>query len=60
MSKRMTESRIVWILKEADAGVPLKELCRQHGIADSTFYNGVSTEFGENSTLRKFVWSFHD
>ena len=39
MSKRMTESQIVAILKEADAGVPVKELCRQHGIASSTFYN---------------------
>ena len=38
MSKRMTESQIVSILKEADAGVPVKELCRQHGIASSTFY----------------------
>ena len=38
MSKRMTESQIVSILKEADAGVPVKELCRQNGIASSTFY----------------------
>ena len=34
----MTESQIVSILKEADVGVPVKELCRQHGIANSTFY----------------------
>ena len=34
----MTESQIVSILKEADAGVPVKELCRQHGISSSTFY----------------------
>ena len=34
----MTESQIVSILKEADAGVPVKELCRQNGIASSTFY----------------------
>ena len=39
MSKRMTESQIVAILKEADVEVPVKELCRQHGIASSTFYN---------------------
>lgn len=39
MSKRMTKSQIVSILKEADAGVPVKELCRQHGIASSAFYN---------------------
>lgn len=39
MSKRMTESQIVSILKEADTGVPVKELYLQHGIASSTFYN---------------------
>lgn len=39
MSKRMTESQIVAILKEADAGICVKELCRQPGIASSTFYN---------------------
>lgn len=39
MSKRMTESQIVSILKEADADMSVKELCRQHGIASSTFYN---------------------
>ena len=39
MSKLMTKSQIVSILKEADAGIPVKELCRQHGIASSTFYN---------------------
>lgn len=38
MSKRMTESQIIAILKEADAGIPAKELCRKHGIANSTFY----------------------
>ncbi|WP_413775361.1 transposase [Psychrobacter sp. YP14] len=37
MSKRMTETQIVSILKEADAGVPAKELCRKYGIASSTF-----------------------
>lgn len=38
MTKRMTESQIVAILKEADAGMPAKDLCRKHGIASSTFY----------------------
>ena len=38
MSKRMTESQIVAILKEAEAGTPIKDLCRQHGIGNSTFY----------------------
>ena len=33
MSKRMTETQIVSILKEAEAGIPAKELCRKYGIA---------------------------
>ena len=31
MSKRMTETQIVSILKEADAGLPAKKLCRKYG-----------------------------
>lgn len=38
MSKRMTESQIVAILKEAEAGMPIKDLCRKYGIGNSTFY----------------------
>ena len=38
MSKRMTETQIVSILKEAEAGIPAKELCRKYGITSSTFY----------------------
>ena len=36
--KKMTEHQIVAILKEAEAGIPVKELCRKYGIANSTFY----------------------
>lgn len=38
MSKRMTESQIVAMLKEAEAGIPIKELCRKHHVGNSTFY----------------------
>lgn len=38
MSKRKTESQIVAILKEADAGMPIKEVCRKYSVASSTFY----------------------
>ena len=38
MSKRMTESQIVAILKEAEAGMPVKDLCRKYGIGNSTLY----------------------
>ncbi len=38
MSKRMTESQIVAILKEAESGMPIKDICRKHNIGNSTFY----------------------
>lgn len=39
---RFTETQIVAILKEADAGMPVKEICRKHGISDATYYNWKS------------------
>ncbi len=36
--KRYTEEQIIGVLKEAEAGGKIPELCRQHGISDGTFY----------------------
>ena len=36
---RFTESQIVAILQEAEAGMKVKEVCRKHGISDATYYN---------------------
>jgi len=41
-SSRFTETQIIAILKEADAGVLVKDICRQHGISDATYYNWKS------------------
>jgi putative transposase len=38
MKKRFSEEQIIGVLKEAEAGVPVKELCRKHNISDATFY----------------------
>jgi putative transposase len=38
MMKKITEHQIVAILKEAEAGIPVKELCRKYGMGNSTFY----------------------
>ena len=43
--KRFTEQQIIGFLKEAEAGVPVKELCRKHGFSDAAFY-GWRTKFG--------------
>jgi putative transposase len=36
---RFTEEQIIAILKEQEAGVPVAELCRKHGMSDASFYN---------------------
>ncbi len=35
---RFSEEQIIGILKEHQAGLSAKELCRKHGISDATFY----------------------
>jgi len=35
---RFTESQIVAVLKEGDAGVPVAQLVRKHGISSATYY----------------------
>ena len=35
---RYTESQIFQILKESEAGVPVPELCRKHGMSSASFY----------------------
>ena len=39
MSKRKTESQIIALLKKAEAGILVAELCRQEGVSVSTFYS---------------------
>ena len=38
MKKRYTEAQIIGFLKEAESGIPVKELCRKHGFSDASFY----------------------
>jgi len=64
---RYTESQIIGVLKEVDAGRKVEEVCRQHGISSATYYNWKSKYGGmeasdvkrlkeleeENSKLKK-------
>lgn len=69
MKKRFTEAQIIGYLKEAEAGVPVKELCRKYGFGDASFYTWRSKYGGmdvseakrlkeleqENSRLKKLL-----
>ena len=38
MKKRFSEEQIIGFLREADAGLPVKELCRKHGFSEPIYY----------------------
>ncbi|ABG29989.1 putative transposase [Roseobacter denitrificans OCh 114] len=66
---RFSEEQIIGILKEHQAGLGARELCRKHGISDATFYKWRSKYGGmkvsdarrlktlesENATLKKML-----
>ena len=51
---RFSEQQIISILKQADAGVKVQDLCRQHGISDATYYKWKSKYGGmEASDIKR-------
>lgn len=51
---RFSEHQIIGILKEAEAGLKVKDVCRQHGISEPTFYVWKSKYGGmEASDIKK-------
>ena len=50
---RYSESQIISILKEADNGVPVADLCRKHGMSDASFYNWRARYGGMDVSMMK-------
>jgi len=50
---RFTEEQIIGFLKQAEAGMPIKELCRQGGFSDATFYKWRAKFGGMQATDAK-------
>ena len=42
---RFSEEQIISFIKEAEAGMPVTQLCRKHGFSDASFYKW-RTKFG--------------
>jgi putative transposase len=69
VKKRFSEEQIIGFLKEVDAGIPVKELCRKHGFSEASYYlwrskfGGLSVPEakrlkeleGENTRLKKLL-----
>jgi len=47
---RFTENQIIAILKEGEAGIQVKEICRKYGISDATYYNWKSKYGGMSAS----------
>lgn len=50
---RFTEEQIIGFLKQAEAGMPIKELCRQGSFSDATFYKWRAKYGGMQATDAK-------
>ena len=54
---RYTESQIIGVLKEVDAGRKVEEVCRQHGISSATYYNWKSKYGGMEALPNCLCWA---
>jgi len=50
-TSRFTDSQIIAVLKQAEAGTPVSQLCREHGISSATFYKWRSKFGGMDASL---------
>ncbi len=48
---RYSDSQIMAILKQAEEGIPVRELCREHGMSDATFYKWRAKFGGMDASL---------
>ena len=50
-TSRYTDGQILAILKQAEAGAPVPQLCREHGMSSATFYKWRSKYGGMDASL---------
>jgi len=57
---RFSEAQIMGILKQADGGVPVAELCREHGMSSASFYKWRSKYGGMDASMISQMNSLDD
>ena len=57
---RFTNSQILAILEETEAGVKVPDLCRKHGVSDATFYKWRAKYGGMDSSMIKLMKELED
>ena len=50
-TSRFSEKQILGILKQAEGGLPVPELCRQHGMSDASFYKWRAKYGGMDASM---------
>ena len=50
-TSRFTDSQIMAILKQAEAGIPAPDLCREHGISIASFYKWRAKYGGMDASM---------
>lgn len=54
-TSKFTDSQIMSILKQAEAGAPVTELCREHGMSSATFYKWRAKFGGMDASLMAWL-----
>jgi putative transposase len=57
---RFTEEQIIAILREQEAGVPVMDLCRKHGLSSPTFYKWKAKYGGLNVSEARRLKALED
>ena len=57
---RYSDSQIMTILKQGEAGTPVPELCREHGMSTATFYKWRSRYGGMDASMMSRLKGLED
>jgi len=59
-TSRFSDAQIMAILKQAEDGIPVAELCREHGMSDASFYKWRARLGGMDASMVAQMKSMED